>query len=227
MGFTCNTSATDRYVNPRYVSFEPLKNVCLLLIFKLPKKNLRAKVDRFKVVTRNISEILSGYLSVSATSFHRAISFAALSQIWCVQKDRVDVRLDFHFGLRFTESLLALSSRQHTRDSLAMRRASHYTVGKIKGEACLWLWPSKQYKVSLKWEKMEWKIQSLFIYFFTRVFCHKQMPIQYSKTATFQHDILILLRPTFFNKPNPIYQNKNSQKLTLEWMMMKYYMEDK
>lgn len=39
------------------------------------------------------------------------------------------------------------------------------------------------------------------------------MPIQYSKTATFQHDILILLRPTFFKQAQP-YISKQKQSKT-------------
>lgn len=51
-----------------------------LLFLNCQKKSLRAKVDRFKVVTRNICEILSGYLSVFGLSLLPAFTGPSVLQ---------------------------------------------------------------------------------------------------------------------------------------------------
>lgn len=112
VGFTCNTSAQDIYVMLVF-------NHWLFFIFKLPKKSLRAKVDRLNAVTQNICVILSGYLSVFGLCFPFSLlpAFAGFPSVLqrCFRSGvfkaaALGVRLGFHFGLRFRESLLALSS---------------------------------------------------------------------------------------------------------------------
>lgn len=121
LGCTCKTPAQDRYVMLA-LSCSRIFTSFLLIIFRAQRR-LRAKVDRPKVVTQNVCVILFGYLSVfglsvlfrPASRFRRAsISFRSdASDVKRLKAAALGVRSRFHFGQRFTEPPLALSSWQH------------------------------------------------------------------------------------------------------------------